>query len=121
MKTMETMENKKKLSTKEKLKSAKTKAVQFYKDHEGVIWLIGGTAVGILSLIGAVKLDKHMREIQEQFISHDNYTPVRLFDKNGKEFRLFQWDSGNCGDPMDAMFFPDIQVGWSKEIDWDKL
>lgn len=111
----------KKISAKEKLERTKKKVVQFYEKHEGVIWFIGGTTVGLLSIVGAVKLSKYMAEIQEQICSKDKYEPLRLFNKKGEELRIFKWDSGGKGDPMDMMFFPDYEVGWSNEIDWDKL
>ena len=106
---------------KKKATEAKKKVTTFWNDNKGIIILIGGTTA--ITAAAAISC-KAIKEWGEQWNLHngkDAYIPHRLFDKNGKEFRLFAWDSGWQGDPDDLMYFPSNEIGWSDEINWDEL
>lgn len=106
---------------KKKAENAKKKMEKFCQEHETAIVVVSIIGSTVAATVAGVKLDKWWKSYTEKICGKDTYTPHRLFDKNGKEFHLFSWDSGAAGDIMDLMFFPEEQIGWSSEIDWDKL
>ena len=106
---------------KGKVAETKKKVEKFYNEHETVIIVTSIIGSGVAATIAGVKFDRWMKDYTEKICGKDTYKPLRLFDKNGKEFHIFSWDSGAAGDIMDLMFFPEEQIGWSSEIDWDKL
>lgn len=106
---------------KSKATETKKKVEKFYNEHETVIIVTGIIGSTVAATIAGVKLDRWLKNYNEKVFGKDTYKPLRLFDKNGKEFHIFSWDSGAAGDIMDLMFFPEEQIGWSSEINWDEL
>lgn len=110
----------KKERTETKKESLKVRAKRFWEKNKGPIIFVAGTVGGIgaivLANIGCKKLAENYKLNYK-----DEYEPIKLFDKNGKEWHLFKWDSGTEGDPDDIIFFPENEIGFSNEIDWDKL
>ena len=106
---------------KKKAENAKKKMEKFCQEHETAIVVTGIITSTVVATIAGIKADKWLKNYNEKIFGKDTYKPLRLFDKNGKEFHLFSWDSGAAGDIMDLMFFPEEQIGWSSEIDWDNL
>lgn len=106
---------------KKKATEAKKKAMKLWEDNKGTIILILGTTATVTATAISCKAIKKWGEEWNEHNGRDAYVPHRLFDKNGKEFRLFAWDSGWQGDPDDLMYFPSNEIGWSDEIDWDSL
>ena len=103
-----------------KKESLKVRSKRFWEEHKGPIVFVGGTLGGI----GAILLANiACKKISENYSLDykDEYIPMKLFDKEGKEWHLFKWDSGTKGDPDDMIFFPENEIGFSDEIDWDKL
>lgn len=106
---------------KAKITETKKKVGKFYNEHETAIIVTGVIGSTIAATVAGVKLDKWWKQYTEKVCGKDTYKPLRLFDKNGKEFHIFSWDSGAAGDIMDLMFFPEEQIGWSSEINWGEL
>ena len=101
-----------------KKESLKVRAKRFWDKNKGPIVFIAGTIGGV----GAITLAAiGCKKIKDAFPLDymDEYEPVKLFDKTGKEVRLFKWDSGTVGDPLDMIYYPECQV--TKDVDWDKL
>lgn len=106
---------------KSKATEAKKKVEKFYNEHETAIVVTGIICSTVAATVAGVKADKWLKNYTEKVCGKDTYKPLRLFDRNGKEFHLFSWDSGAAGDVMDLMFFPEEQIGWSDEINWGEL
>lgn len=54
-------------------------------------------------------------------VQKECYIPMKVFDSDGVEYHIFKWDSKGNGNEQDIMFFPECQIGWSDEIDWNSL
>lgn len=106
---------------KTKATEAKKKVEKFYNEHETAIIVTGIIGSTVAATVVGIKADRWLKAYTEKVCGKDTYKPLRLFDKTGKEFHLFSWDSGAAGDVMDLMFFPEEQIGWSSEINWDEL
>lgn len=84
------------------------------KDHNDII----GTVIAASCLCGAlIVVRSAIDTLKEECM--DEYVPLRLYDKNGAEYRFFKWDTGYNNDPLDMIFYPAEQV--EKAVDWDAI
>ena len=90
----------------------------FKKFLNSTIGKIGTIAIiAMLGVVAAVVVAKTVT--RPDLVQKQDYVPMRVFDSDGVEYHLFKWDSKGNGNAQDIMFFPECQIGWSDEIDWE--
>lgn len=102
-------------------KKGQRKIKTFWTEHKMEIVLAGaGIGSAVLGVVGFNNLANHLDPEKNPEL-RDEYEPFLMTDQNGQEHRLFKWNGSKDGNPDCDMFFPDNEIGWSHEIDWDNL
>lgn len=90
------------------------KIKKWWDKNKGVVCFIGGS---IAWLSAAIFVNEYVKKLQKE--TQDEFVPIKLFDKDGKVYRFFKWDTGYNNDPIDMIFYPAEQI--DKDVDWDSL